>query len=127
MTALRRLLPIVCGLLLVSLLVARAFVPSGWMPVATERGIEVLLCTGEGPRTLELAADGSFHERQQDAPRDPCPFAIGGWAPFILAVLQELPLPPAALSALQVPGLVSARLVAWRALRPPARGPPSFA
>lgn len=127
MIAPRRLAATLCWLLLASAIVARALVPAGWMPVATKRGIEVVLCTGQGPVTMVLGLDGTPHQRQPDSPRDPCPYGVAGAQPFDLAAAPQLPLPPAVLAAIRTPALVAARLAAWRALRPPARGPPAFA
>jgi hypothetical protein len=128
MTALRRLSTLFCWLLLASAFAARAAVPAGWMPVSTTQGIAVILCGGQGPVTLELAGDGTLHPRQQDnGPRDPCPFGLAGAQPLDLARLPDLPLPPAALAVQHRPGLLAARLIAWRAMRPPARGPPVLA
>jgi hypothetical protein len=76
---------------------------------------------------MELADDGTLHPRQQDTPRDPCPFGLGGAQPLDLARAVELPQPPPGELRRHVPSLIAARLAAWRALRPPARGPPAFA
>lgn len=125
MTSLRRLSTLFCWLLLASAFAARAAVPAGWMPVSTSQGIAVVLCGGQGAVAMELASDGSLHPRQQEnAPRDPCPFGLTGAQPLDLARLPELPSPPAARAEQHRPGLLAARLTAWRALRPPARGPP---
>ncbi|MBV1917404.1 MAG: hypothetical protein KUG65_05000 [Sphingomonadaceae bacterium] len=119
-----------------------AALPSGWMPASSEGAMRIVLCTGAGP--LEVRADdatrpglaklGALLDHAQrgghsgdDAPRDPCPFGVA------LSQALDVPPPPAVLGipalAAQpaTPDEITARLVAARNLRPPARGPPRFA
>lgn len=123
MTALRRLNPVYLFLLLAAALALRIAVPAGFMPVADDDGLRVEICTGGIPTAITLDPGKS----DRDPPRDPCPYGVA------TAAGMDVP-PPIAphlvaptLSPLRYPGLSAARLTAWRALRPPARGPPTFA
>lgn len=124
MLAACRLSPRKALVLLALAVLARALVPSGWMPVAHAGELKVMLCSGSGPVavTLELGKNAA-----PQAPRDPCPFAVAA------SDAADTP-PPLDLAALprwgDAPAFTqphAARLVAWRAARPPARGPPAFA
>jgi hypothetical protein len=125
------------GLAFAALAVAAAFLiraalPLGWMPAQTQDGIRVLLCTSDGSstRTIELVLPKSGDDGQgtgqhpDDLPRDPCPFGAA------LAKAFDIPAPLAVpeIPALAAPEVrmetVTARIVAARAIRPPARGPP---
>lgn len=115
--------------LVAAALFLRAVVPAGWMPAAHESGLRIALCSGSGPQFVTLERDGTL---RRDAPvpvqpRDPCPFGLAMAMAADLPAPVALPLPPAALAALVGPVLAAARLVAWRAIRPPARGPPVLA
>jgi len=118
-------------LLIAAALLARALVPGGWMPVSGTDGIRIALCTGHGPVAMVMAADGTVHpDDDRGGPsdrRDPCPFGIAAAKAFALPQQAALALPPERLDALLAPAFIAARLVAWRATRPPARGPPAFA
>lgn len=125
MTALRRLAPSsMFWLVLAAALVVRALLPAGWMPVVGAGGIRIELCTGAGPVQAVLAPDGTIHPGGQPPPRDPCPIALGGAAPFDLPVQAVLPVPPAMFAEHASVLPVATRLAAWRSLLPPARGPP---
>lgn len=122
MSLLRRLHPAFALLLLVATLALRMATPAGYMPVADEHGIRVAICSGSGSGFVEI--DPGLPGKE--APRDPCPYgiAMGG----ALDVPPAISLPDAAqFAAPAYPGLAAARLTAWHALRPPARGPPAFA
>lgn len=124
MTALRRLSPSAAMLLLALAVLARLALPSGWMPVAHAGEIKVMLCSGAGPVavTLDLGKGAA-----PAAPRDPCPYGLAGAAPADLPPLFAL---PEVLRWPETPAFAAphvARLVAWRATRPPARGPPLIA
>ena len=116
-------------LLIAAALALRALVPAGWMPAAHDGGIRIALCSEGGETFVVLGRDGRLHKDQPAPvqPRDPCPFGLSAHAAADLPAIVALPLPPAAAAAMVLPALHAARLVAWRALRPPARGPPSFA
>lgn len=122
MSVLRRLNPVFVLLLLVATLGLRLAIPAGYMPVADEHGIRVQICTGAGTTFVELDPGTSGQEQ----PRDPCPYGIAMGAALDAPeapVLAEAPVHAAPAYA----GLIPARLVAARSLRPPARGPPVFA
>lgn len=123
MTLLRRLHPAFAMLLLAATLALRLAVPAGYMPVADEHGIRVEICTGTGKAFVEIDP-GSPNDSQ---PRDPCPFGLGGGPALDAPPPPAVSGAPAALADHPYPGLVAARLIAWRALRPPARGPPALA
>ena len=122
MNRLRRLHPALALLLLTATLALRMATPAGYMPVADEHGIRVAICSGSAASFVEI--DPGLPAKE--APRDPCPYglAMGG----ALDVPPAIALPASQQFAPAVyPGLVAARLTAWHALRPPARGPPTFA
>lgn len=125
MIALRRLSPVSFWLLIAAALALRLAAPPGWMPVAESDGIRVALCSGGGATTALL--DTGVPAKGSSEARDPCPYGLAGAAALDLPRLPELSLAPAALVLLFMPMLLAARLTAWRALRPPARGPPQFA
>lgn len=110
----------------------RAALPLGWMPAQTQDGIRVLLCTSDGSsgRTIELLlpkADGDAGDRGQhpdDLPRDPCPFGAALAKAFDLPAPLAVPEMPALAAPETRPEAVTARIVAARGIRPPARGPP---
>lgn len=115
-------------LLAAALLAVKALVPSGWMPVASEGGIRIALCTGAGTTMATLDPQGRLHRdgEPESAVQEACPYATAA-APFVLAVppvLADAPLPAA---GLEPAALVAALIAARRALRPPARGPPASA
>ena len=123
MTILRRFNPAFLMLLMLAALALRIAVPAGFMPVADAEGIRVEICTGAGKGFIELDPGNSRGEPQ----RDPCPYGLAAAAALDAPPpLGLLTAPPAPL-ALPYPGLIAARLIAARALRPPARGPPAFA
>lgn len=135
-------------LLLCAAMLVRALVPAGWMPMPDADGIVRLVpCDGYAPPAQPAKAQSTsdHHAHMAHAshgedrggedhtnhdghvPRDPCPFGLA------LAHGLDLPGEPPALAAepmapaLDFPALVAARLIALKSLRPPARGPPSFA
>ena len=113
-------------LLLALALLVRAWLPQGFMPVAAPDGIRVAICSGSGPAFVVLGRDGKFHQEEPEQKRTPCPYALAA-ASADLPPLPALPAPPIAAQAPAPQGLIAARLAAWRALRPPARGPPATA
>jgi hypothetical protein len=116
-------------LLFAAALLARAAVPAGWMPSAGQDGVRIVLCSGYGSVTAVIDAAGHVHkeEPQHKAPHDPCPFGLAAAKaldqPPDIGIAPPLPV----FAALTGPALAAARLVVRRGLRPPARGPPSFA
>jgi hypothetical protein len=112
--------------LLAAALLLRMALPAGWMPVAGADGVRIEICSGEGLKTVMIDAEGRAHP-DSPAPRDPCPYSLAAAIPLDPPMQAALPLPPAAVAALLLPAHTTARLLAWRASRPPARGPPSLA
>ncbi|MCC6926868.1 DUF2946 family protein [Novosphingobium sp.] len=112
-------------LLLALVLLVRAMLPQGMMPVAAPDGIRVAICTGSGPAFMVLGEDGKLHQETPEQKGAPCPYALAT-ALADLPPALILPEPPA-LQAPVPPALLAARLVAARTLRPPARGPPETA
>lgn len=119
-----RLSPRKALVLLALAVLARALVPSGWMPVAHAGELKVMLCSGSGP--VAISIDLGKNAAPQ-TPRDPCPYGVTTAAaadvppPLALIVAPRWPDTPAFAAP------IAARLVAWRATRPPARGPPTLA
>ena len=124
----RRRHPALFWLLAAALLAVKALVPSGWMPVASEGGIRIALCTGAGTTMARLDPQGRLH--RDGAPESPvreaCPYATAA-TPFVLASPPTLAEPVVLPAIPDAPALVAALIAARRALRPPARGPPAFA
>ena len=131
----RRTSPLLLMLLLVGTLMLRAGLPAGWMPAPLEDGVRVLICTGHGPAAIDapealrdaLRSAAPDSESDPGEPRDPCPFGLAFGSALDLP--SAPPLAPALAPAPQRigPAPIAARLAALRSLRPPARGPPSFA
>jgi len=132
------------GLILAALVIAAAFViraalPLGWMPMSTDDGIRVMLCTGKGTIELPLAnpannaavavadAMGDPADGNGDMPHDPCPFGVALAKALDLPPPVELPEMAAIAAPEQNPDAITARIVAARSIRPPARGPPALA
>lgn len=132
----RRAMPQLIALALIACaLIGRVLVPQGWMPVQTDQGWQISICSGSGPMTIDMPAvmaealKGAHHDRggQDHGPNDhPCAFSG-------MALALDTPLPPAlALPALVVenrlpglaPGVSIGRGLA--APPPPATGPPSL-
>lgn len=128
MTSLRRSRLTFVWLLLAAALLARALMPAGWMPTVEQDGIRIALCTGYGPVTVVLDREGAPRKDgpQRQSPHDPCPYGVATAQALDLPPALALNLPPAAVAALTGPAVVTARLVAERSLRPPARGPPAL-
>lgn len=130
MLGLRRYHPAVMAIMAALVLSLRLVVPSGWMPVVNDGAVSIMLCTGDGPVALVMERDGSVHQQDPAAPsptRDPCPYGLALAKALGPSDTVVLPLPPTELARIALPMLAAARLVAWRSLRPPARGPPSLA
>lgn len=109
-------------------LFARIAVPSGFMPVATDHGIVMAICSGAGPVSAASAmAEMPQHKGKTDAgkPESPCAFSglavpsLTGADPFLLMI---------ALVFLMALGMLPSLRIALpdrHGLRPPLRGPPA--
>jgi len=108
-------------------LLLRALVPSGFMPVETNGRIVVQLCTGTGPATmvLDLGKAAPTSGDQHKAGDGPCTYA-GTFAGGLLAATPPSVLAPALALALLPNGAAIADLTVHRlaAPPPPAIGPP---
>jgi hypothetical protein len=119
------------GLLLAMVLAGRLMVPTGWMPLASEGGIAIVLCSSDGPAPAWLDAAGKLHKGKQDSgdnkAAESCPFAAlstpanltGG--PILIAPMAPVDLPVGSTSrAVAIGGGLAAP-------PPPATGPPHSA
>lgn len=122
MSPLRRLHPVLVLLLLSATLALRVATPAGYMPVVDAQGLRVAICSGSASSFVEI--DPGLPGKQ--APRDPCPYGLATGGALNVPPVLALPMAPQFAPA-TYPQLVAARLTAWHALRPPARGPPTFA
>lgn len=116
-------------LALVAAVLLRAALPSGWMPVAQDDGIRVLLCSGSGPVEIVVPVKRAAEPSNGDhgaVPNEPCPYGLA------LAKVMDMPAAapevamPHAGKALDGERLAAARLAILHNLRPPARGPPTL-
>lgn len=120
-------------LLFVAALLLRAGIPIGWMPVAGDDGLRIMLCSGTGPVEIAVepgAAHHNHHHQQQghgEGGHDPCPYGLALGKSLDLALSPATLLPPETIAALSAPMLATAWSAARRSLRPPVRGPPAFA
>jgi len=106
-------------------LLLRALVPSGFMPVETNGRIVVQLCTGTSPASIVIDLGQKAPADQHKAADHPCDFA-GGFAGGLLSPALSAPV-PAPLPAILLPfGAAIADLTVHRlaAPPPPAIGPP---
>ncbi len=71
------------ALLLAVVLCGKLLVPSGWMPVSTQGGLTIMLCSGDGPAEAWVDDAGKLHQGHKpgDGPKssdhdgkDPCPY-----------------------------------------------------
>jgi len=118
------------AVLLLCALSVRLLVPTGFMPVQSDRGIVISLCTGEGAKTAVLhvpqsgdsSGKGDHHGHDHAAP---CAFAalaapaLQGHEPLLFSVatvlLREIVLPPPVYAVIASPAHIF----------PPLRGPPA--
>jgi hypothetical protein len=116
--------------LLALVFAARIAAPSGFMPVRTDSGVLVTLCTGQGAVKVlvergEVPAPAGPHDRSDV--KEHCPFAGGASAPVLPALAAYALLPvwhsPAGPIAFALRTGWIARLAAPP---PPSSGPPSF-
>lgn len=115
-------------LCLALLLASRLAIPAGWMPVRTDQGVAIMLCSGDGPVSAWIDAQGKVHKgekKQNDgSAKDPCPYGALH-AALRLAESPRLAGPPPAAAAAILPG--PQQVAIGRGLAappPPATGPP---
>lgn len=106
--------------------------PSGFMPVRTERGVVVTLCTGTGPVNVVvdrgMAPDRRDHRTDDGmAGQQHCPFAASVQPVIPPLVLADLPLPAWQLAFGPIAFALKTGLIARLAAPPPpALGPPAI-
>ena len=123
MNALRRLSPALAALLLALVMAGRLVMPTGWMPSVGSEGIEIRLCTGQGPATMIL----DLGQETPEEPRDPCPYALAAPAFPLPPAVVVAPAPPAPASLPSAQPDTGPRLAASPHSLPPPTGPPAFA
>ena len=97
----------------------RALVPVGFMPDLDTLGaghLDIVLCTGHGPVSLTLDANG-VPAKPHRSPGADCPFGMALGKGFVAPAAPALPY------AIVAAG-TTARTDAARGLRPPSQGPP---
>lgn len=125
------------ALLLAVVLCGKLLVPSGWMPVSTQAGLTIMLCSGDGPAQAWVDSAGKLHHghkpndstkgdgtKDHSSGKDPCPYGALT-APAAIPAALALAAPPLP-SAPAVPPPARAVAVGrgLAAPPPPATGPP---
>ncbi len=120
------------GWLVVTLALAmKLLVPAGFMPVVGAHGVEIVICSGNGPMSMTMAIPGKAGQPGDDqggsAKHDaPCAFSglvapgLGGADTIQLAIAV------AAIIALGLLFRPGARPQQWAFVRPHLRGPPAL-
>ncbi|MET0250435.1 MAG: DUF2946 family protein [Sphingobium sp.] len=120
----------VLSLLALLVLVIQLVAPSGFMPMRTEQGVVVTLCTGSGAVDVVMQRGQAPGAKKQDGT------ALGLHQPCAYAAAAQPMVPPLALADLSLPvWILSSGTIAW-ALRtgviarlaappPPSSGPPA--
>lgn len=135
-TALRHLSPLRARLLLALFacaMLARALVPTGWMPIADAQGFRIVPCSGTGPvvaAPMAHAMAGMHHGKDADhgssGADHPCAFA--GVTPAIDAPMLAAPSPLVVRRAGATPTRTLVSVGRGLAAPPPPQtGPPAFA
>lgn len=111
-------------------LTTQLIAPSGFMPVRTERGVVVTLCTGQG--AVNVMVDRGKMPSKRHAPDDGmagqphCPFAASVQPVVPALALADLPLPAWQLSFGPIAFALKTGLIARLAAPPPpSSGPPA--
>lgn len=116
---------IILAVLFAVLLLSRAAVPVGYMPVAAPSGIVISVCAGTGPARVFIPLEKDRGQQKHKASGTPCTFAglAGGLTPppVFAAILGS----PALASARSLHGNVANPALPAAAPPPPATGPPS--
>lgn len=107
--------------------------PSGFMPVRTERGLVVTLCTGQGAVNVVVDRDVGPHgdhdsDDDQGAPaQQHCPFAASVQPVLPPLILADMPLPAWQLAFGPIAFALKTGLIARLAAPPPpSSGPPAI-
>lgn len=100
--------------------------PSGFMPVRTERGVVVTLCTGQGAINMIVDRDQAPHRQDDGAQvQQHCAFAASVQPAVPPLVLADLPLPAWQLAFGPIAFALKTGLIARLAAPPPpSSGPP---
>ncbi|MBO9713856.1 hypothetical protein [Sphingomonas sp.] len=108
-------------------LAVRVLLPEGWMPVATQGGFAITICSGTAGETAWIDAAGKLHKEKPagTAADHDCAFASAG-APLATAAL-DAPVLAAAAQAVSFPAawLLMATGRGLAAPPPPPTGPPA--
>ncbi|WP_176590097.1 DUF2946 family protein [Sphingobium sp. EM0848] len=104
--------------------------PSGFMPVRTDRGVVVTLCTGQGAVNVVVdrgQAPGKHHRSDDSAPgQQHCPFAASVQPLVPPLALADLPLPAWQLGFGPIAfALKTGWIARLAAPPPPSSGPPA--
>lgn len=117
-------------------LAMQAFVPSGFMPVQTSRGVVVTLCTGQGAMNVIVDRDRApGHRQDRDMPGDErgqgnmhCAYAGGASMPALQMPAFDATLPAWMLVTGPIAFAVKTGWIARLAAPPPpSSGPPAAA
>jgi hypothetical protein len=102
--------------------------PSGFMPVRTDRGIVVTLCTGQGAINVLVDRGKAPHRQDDSAPvQQHCAFAASVQPAVPPLVLADLPLPAWQLAFGPIAFPLKTGLIARLAAPPPpSSGPPAI-
>ncbi|AEG50785.1 hypothetical protein Sphch_3171 [Sphingobium chlorophenolicum L-1] len=113
-------------------LAIQVIAPSGFMPVRTEHGVVVTLCTGQGAVNVVVQREQAPGKHQDDGPdhgtpgQQHCPFAASVQPSLPPLVLADLPLPAWQLGFGPVAfALKTGWIARLAAPPPPSSGPPA--
>ncbi|ANI77484.1 MULTISPECIES: DUF2946 family protein [Sphingobium] len=101
--------------------------PSGFMPVRTDRGIVVTLCTGQGAVNVLVDREKAPHRQDEGAPvQQHCAFAASVQPAVPPLILSDLPLPSWQRAFGPIAFALKTGLIArLSAPPPPSSGPPA--
>lgn len=105
--------------------------PTGFMPVRTERGVVVTLCTGQGAVNVvvdrDLAPGKAHHPDENGAGQQHCPFAASIQPVLPPLALADLPLPAWQIAFGPIAFALRTGFIARMAAPPPpSSGPPAI-
>lgn len=111
-------------------LAMQAFVPSGFMPVQTERGVVVTLCTGQGAMNVIVDRDSAPGHKPDDSVQGNmhCAYAGGASMPALAMPASDATLPAWIIVTGPIAFAVKTGWIARLAAPPPpSSGPPAAA